>query len=51
MPESRKRSRARGQPSLNASPMQVPETTSAEGLERYIGGKCLLTCRGEAWQE
>jgi AraC family transcriptional regulator len=51
MPESRKRSRARGQPSLNASRMQVPETTSAEGLERYVGGKCLLTCRGEAWQE
>ena len=31
--------------------MPVPETTSAEGLERYVGGKCLLTCRGDAWQE
>ena len=51
MAESRKQSPARGQPSLNASPMPVPETTSAEGLERYVGGKCLLTCRGKAWQE
>jgi len=51
MAESGKRSRARGQPSLNASPVPVPETTSAEGLERYVSGKCLLTCRGKAWQE
>jgi AraC-like DNA-binding protein len=32
-------------------PMPAPETTSAEGLERYVGGKCLLSCRGKAWQE
>ncbi|HEY5769132.1 MAG TPA: AraC family transcriptional regulator [Terrimicrobium sp.] len=31
--------------------MQIPETTSAEGLERYVGGKCLVACRGEAWRE
>jgi AraC family transcriptional regulator len=31
--------------------MPVPETTSAEGLEHYVGGKYLLTCRGKAWQE
>lgn len=29
----------------------VPETTSAENLVRYIGGKCLTTGRGEAWRE
>jgi hypothetical protein len=26
----------------------LPETTSAENLVRYIGGKCLATSRGEA---
>jgi AraC family transcriptional regulator len=31
--------------------MRVPETTSAEGLERYVGGKSLLTWHGEAWRE
>ena len=31
--------------------MQVPETTSAEAYESYIGGKCLRACRGEAWRE
>lgn len=31
--------------------MRVPETTSSEGLERYVGGKCLIPCRGEAWKE
>lgn len=31
--------------------MQVPDITSAEGLERYMGGKCLLTSRGEAWKD
>jgi AraC family transcriptional regulator len=31
--------------------MAIPETTSAEGFERYVGGKCLRTGRGEAWRE
>ena len=31
--------------------MTVPETTSAEGLERYVGGKCLFHSRGEAWRD
>ena len=29
----------------------VPETTSAEGFERYVGGKCLHDSHGEAWRE
>lgn len=32
-------------------PMPVPETTSAEAFERYVGGKCLVACRGEAWRD
>jgi AraC family transcriptional regulator len=36
---------------MNASIMPVPETTSAENLFRYVGGKCLATSRGEAWRE
>lgn len=31
--------------------MPVPETTSAEAFERYVGGKCLRFGRGEAWRE
>jgi AraC family transcriptional regulator len=31
--------------------MLIPETTSAEGLERYVGGKCLFESRGEAWRD
>lgn len=31
--------------------MSIPETTSAEGLERYLGGKCLFHSRGEAWRD
>jgi len=31
--------------------MQVPETTSAEALERYVGGKCLRAGHGEAWRD
>ena len=31
--------------------MPVPETTSAEAFERYVGGKCLQACRGEAWRD
>jgi AraC family transcriptional regulator len=30
--------------------MSIPETTSAEGLERFVGGKCLFHGRGEAWR-
>jgi len=29
----------------------IPETTSAEAYESYIGGKCLRTCRGAAWRD
>lgn len=29
----------------------VPETTSAEGLERFIGGKRLAVGQGEAWRD
>src|SRR6266478_4218992 len=31
--------------------MSIPETTSAEAYESYIGGKCLRACRGEAWRD
>jgi hypothetical protein len=31
--------------------MPVPETTSAENLFHYVGGKCLVAGRGEAWRE
>ncbi len=31
--------------------MSIPETTSAESLERYVGGKCLFDSRGEAWRD
>jgi AraC family transcriptional regulator len=32
-------------------PVPVPETTSAEALERYLGGKCLVAGRGKAWRD
>ena len=31
--------------------MPVPETTSAEAFERYVGGKCLRAGRGDAWRD
>jgi AraC family transcriptional regulator len=31
--------------------MTIPETTSAEGLERYVGGKCLFESHGDAWRD
>ncbi len=31
--------------------MPVPETTSAEAFERYVGGKCLRMGRGKAWRD
>ncbi len=31
--------------------MPVPQTTSAEAFERYVGGTCLRAGRGRAWQE
>ena len=31
--------------------MPIPETTSAEAFERYVGGKCLRVGRGKAWRE
>jgi AraC family transcriptional regulator len=31
--------------------MPVPETTSAEAFERYVGGRCLVACRGKAWRD
>jgi AraC family transcriptional regulator len=30
--------------------MPIPETTSAEAFERYVGGKCLRASCGKAWQ-
>jgi AraC family transcriptional regulator len=30
--------------------MSIPETTSAEAFERYVGGKWLFESRGEAWR-
>jgi AraC family transcriptional regulator len=29
----------------------IPESTSAEAFERYVGGKCLVACRGKAWRD
>jgi len=29
----------------------VPETTSAEAFGRYVGGQCLVACRGAAWRD
>lgn len=31
--------------------MSIPETTSAESFERYVGGKCLAAGQGEAWRD
>ena len=31
--------------------MSVPETTSAEGLERFVGGRSLFHGRGDAWRD
>jgi len=31
--------------------MSIPEATSAEGFERYVGGKVLFESRGEAWRD
>ena len=31
--------------------MPVPETTSAEAFERYVGGKCLRVGSGDAWRD
>ncbi len=31
--------------------MPIPETTSAEAFERYVGGNCLRASRGKAWRE
>ena len=31
--------------------MAMPETTFAEAFERYVGGKCLVACRSEAWRD
>jgi hypothetical protein len=31
--------------------MSIPEITSAEAFERYVGGKCLTVGHGEAWRE
>jgi AraC family transcriptional regulator len=31
--------------------MTVPETTSAEAFERYVGGKCLFAGHGGAWRD
>jgi AraC family transcriptional regulator len=31
--------------------MPIPETTSAEAFERYVGGKCLRVGSGDAWRD
>src|SRR5260370_26846013 len=31
--------------------MPIPETTSAEGFERYVGGQCLYHPRGDPWRD
>ena len=31
--------------------MSIPETTSAEAFERYVGGRCLAVGHGEAWRD
>ena len=31
--------------------MAIPETTSAEAFERYVGGRCLRVGYGKAWRE
>ncbi|HKH28947.1 MAG TPA: hypothetical protein VKA61_11525, partial [Sphingomicrobium sp.] len=31
--------------------MSIPETTSAEAFERYVGGRCLFAGHGEAWRD
>jgi AraC family transcriptional regulator len=31
--------------------MSIPESTSVEAFERYVGGKCLVVGDGEAWRE
>jgi AraC family transcriptional regulator len=31
--------------------MPIPETTSAESFERFVGGKCLRVGEGQAWRE
>lgn len=31
--------------------MPIPERTSAEAFERYVGGKCLRVGRGKAWRD
>src|SRR5208337_2871405 len=31
--------------------MRVPEMTSAEAFERYVGGKCLRASSGKAWRD
>ena len=31
--------------------MSIPETTSAEGFERFVGGECLFYPRGDAWRD
>jgi AraC family transcriptional regulator len=31
--------------------MFIPETTSAEAFQRYVGGKVLFESRGEAWRD
>jgi|GEM_PF-338443 len=30
--------------------MPIPETTSAEGLEKYLNGRCKYSSQGEAWK-
>ncbi len=38
-------------PTLTTNLMPIPETTSAEAFERYVGGRCVRAGRGEAWRD
>ena len=31
--------------------MSIPETTAAEGFERFVGGQCLFHPHGDAWRD
>jgi len=36
---------------IESRPMAIPETTSAEAFERFVGGKLLRVGEGKAWRE
>jgi AraC family transcriptional regulator len=46
-----RRSRPRGAAPLTGLAKAIPETTSAAGFERYLGGTCLRAGSGPAWRD